>query len=377
LHIFSETGLFGGVTFLLIVLLMAKRAYHDIRLHNHTIPLVYSVLFIAVVAALTFLPISLILLFLFLLLIISYSTNHETKAPVVYNLAEFAPLYIAVMVLLVAFIASVSFFLTRFYMAEAYFKQGLEGLNKNNAKDLYDNERKALSLNPYNENFHIGFAQTNLLIGNNITQSKKELTDTEKQSVVQAIQAAIAESKAAVTLNPYKAVYWENLAGVYRSVLNVAQGADAWTTSAYQRAMLLDPQNPLYPFSLGGVFYTLIQYDQAAKAFEQAVILKPDWANAHYNLAWAYYQMNKFQDGIAQLQAVQSLTDAKKNKADYDKVQKDIESFKSKLPKDTEVSPTPTPAGQSQTELTLPQSTPSAALSPKIVLPKEASPEAK
>ena len=82
-------------------------------------------------------------------------------------------------------------------------------------------------------------------------KKKPELSEADRQTISQAIQAAIEEAKATVTLNPQKAVNWENLASIYRNIINVAQGADSWTVSAYQRAIILGPQNPTYRVSLG------------------------------------------------------------------------------------------------------------------------------
>ena len=131
---------------------------------------------------------------------------------------------------------------------------------------------------------------------------KPELSEADRQTISQAIQAAIEEAKATVTLNPQKAVNWENLASIYRNIINVAQGADSWTVSAYQRAIILDPQNPTYRVSLGGVMFTFKNYDEAVKLFEQAIAIKPDWANSYYNLAWSSYQKADYQRAAAAMQ---------------------------------------------------------------------------
>ena len=190
--------------------------------------------------------------------------------------------------------------------------------------------------------------------------------------VTQAIQAAIAEAKAVVTLNPQKAGNWENLASIYRNVITVAQGADSWTVSAYERAIVADPQNPLYRLQLGGLYYMLGNYDEASKLFEQSVGVKPDWANSHYNLAWAAFQKQNYQRAASEMQTVLTLVDPKANKKDYEQAQKDLEEFKKKLPKEEE-KPATGEAGEQQ--LTLP-TPPEQEISPKIELPETASPEA-
>ena len=132
------------------------------------------------------------------------------------------------------------------------------------------------------------------------------MTQQDKQIIAQSIQASIAEAKAAITLNPQKASHWENLAGIYRGIIKTAEDADAWTISSYQRAISLDPRNPSYRLSLGGVHYSLGNYESAISFFEQAVNLKPDWSNAYYNLAWAAYNVKDYTKAIKAMEKVVS-----------------------------------------------------------------------
>ena len=230
-------------------------------------------------------------------------------------------------------------------------------------------------MNPYIERFRSNFAQTNLIIANNLVKKNpKEITEQDRQIVTQAIQAGIAEEKAAVSLNPQKAENWQNLASIYSNIINAAADADVWTISAYQRAILADPQNPGYRISLGGVYYSQKKYDDALRFFEQAISLKPDWTNANYNYAWANFQIKNYPQAVNALQATLKLLDPKLNKTDYDKVKKELEEFKKMLPK--EEAPADKANGQTESNLNLP-TPPTAQISPKLELPKEASPEAK
>ena len=111
----------------------------------------------------------------------------------------------------------------------------------------------------------------------------------------------------------------------------MAQGSDAWAVSSYQRAILLDPQNSQYRLSLGGVYYSLGNYDDALRFFEQAVALKPDWSNAHYNFAWALYQKGNYQRAIEEMQSVVLLLQNNKKSDDYKKAQEDLKAFKYKV----------------------------------------------
>jgi hypothetical protein len=108
--------------------------------------------------------------------------------------------------------------------------------------------------------------------------------------------------------------------------------------------------------------------------FEQTVALKPDWANAHYNLAWTAYQTKDYQRAAVEMQNVLLLLNPKTDANDIKRAQSELDKFKAMLPKENvSGTPTPTPAAQ---QLSLPTPA-SATLEPKIKLPKTASPEAK
>jgi len=373
LHIATETGLLGLISFILVMVQMVKLTFGS----RGSVTKKLVTLFF--VAAVILFPPSFILFFLFFSYVgfIQMGKSDEEK---VLDLKDVIPAYVGLLLLGVAALGAGGFLLVRTYSAEVKFNKALKN---NNLKDVYENMRGAVLDNPYYEKYRSNFAQVNLLIANNIAQnaqqaaakesSKQTLTEEQRQTISQAIQDAIKEGQAVVSLNNQKAANWALLGAIYRNIINVAQGADSWTVSAYQRAVVLDPQNAAYRVELGGVMYTLKNYDEALQLFQQAVALKPDWANAQYNYAWAAYQKEDYVKAANAMQNTVSLLDQKKDAADYKRASADLEEFKSKLPKTEEPTKTQT---QEQNKLSLPQAS-TDSLEPKITLPKTASPEAK
>lgn len=368
LHIFTETGILGLSAFIILLVRgfqQSKKAQKE-----------STVLFIFSTVILFLLPPSLLLFFLFFTSLamisadIQQKENHERYEV---DLSQTLPLYIGLVVVYILFTGASTFLIGKHLLSEIYFKKSIDAIGKNDLKGLYENQRTASMLNPYNEDFRINFAQTNLLVANNLAGKKKEeITDNDRKTISQAIQASIAEGKAAVALNDQKVNNWQNLAGIYKNIINVAKDAELWTVTAYQRAIIIDPQNPIHRVELGGVFYLFGNYAEAQKLFEQATSLKPDWANAHYNLAWSYAQLKDYPKAIGEMQNVLSLLDPKKSEADFKKAQKDIEEFKKNLPKEEEQS---VENGKEQpADLNLP-TPPTATVEPKIQLNETASPE--
>jgi tetratricopeptide (TPR) repeat protein len=194
---------------------------------------------------------------------------------------------------------------------------------------------------------------------------KKDLTDEDKNNITQAIQAAIAEGKATVALNPQRAANWALLANIYQAVMPFAQGADTFTLQAYSQAVALDPIDPNLRITLGGVYYALGRYDEAIQAFQLATFAKPDLANAHYNLSVAYREKGEMDKAIEEMKIV--LTLVPKNTNDYTTAQNELTDLETKKSSaEPKVSET----------LTAPTKAPAPALSPQITLPSEATPPA-
>lgn len=372
LHIGSETGLLTLVAFFLLMLGVFKKGLKE------NILLLLPVIYITVIMIVF--PPSFISFFLFFVaLTVVHEESHKSKKISEIDLSE-NPAYFSIPFFMSIFIIVTGYLLIRSYGAEYFFKRSVDALATNNGKQLYDNQRQAIVTNPFVERFRTNFSQTNLLIANNLaakvknTSNTKELSAQDRQTITAAIQAAIEETKAAVALNPQKASNWENLAVVYRNLINIAQGGDIWTISSYQRAIILDPQNPKYRMSLGGVYYSLGSYDEAVRFFEQAVALKPDWSNAHYNLAWSLFQKKDYQKAVGQMQTVTTLLDPRKDFADLKRAKADLENFKKNIPEAKEPVADLEEAEPREQQLNL-ASPPVATFEPKLELPKEASPE--
>ena len=372
MHIMTELGLFGTIGFgLLIVNFWRKLGKVKVETAG---------LFITSLAILLFLPPSIMSFFMFFVSLalmiadVAHADHHEEYEV---DLSKMIAPHIGLSVLGFLFIGSSVYFLGRNFLSEIYFKRSIDAITANSLQDLYANQQRAVQFNPYNEEFRRNFSQTNLVVANNIAaKGPQQITDRDRQTIAQTLQISISEAKSAVALNPGRVTNWQNLATVYRQIINAVQQAPIWTISSYQQAILLDSFNPVLRLELGSVYYLLQQYDQAQRLFEQTVSLKPDWANAHYNLAWAYYQKGLYQNAVDQMQVVTELIDPAEAEADYKKAQSDLEVMKDKLAEASQAgAETEDGAAVPAKELNLPTPPSTATVEPRIQLPSESSPE--
>jgi tetratricopeptide (TPR) repeat protein len=268
--------------------------------------------------------------------------------------------YIAAAPLLIL-AAATGFYTYRAYAAEVAFKVALDSAAANLGVETYNAQQEAITQNPYLSRYRRAYSATNLALANAIA-GNEDISDEERTQVATLIQQSIREAKAAVTLDPENAANWENLTFIYRSLINVAENADQWTIAALAQAIRTDPVNPRLRLELGGVFYSLGQYDQSIRFYQQAAELKPDWGNAFYNLSAAHKQKKEMVQAYDYLRQVIALVEP--NTADYTKAQAELAELASQLKVDEQPQIAPATG-----ELTLPEPAPTG--NPESVLPLE------
>ncbi|KKR79400.1 MAG: hypothetical protein UU73_C0006G0046 [Candidatus Daviesbacteria bacterium GW2011_GWA1_41_61] len=219
------------------------------------------------------------------------STFHHPQKPEL----RFDALPIILSLLVIIPLGVVLFFAGKFTLADFYHRKALNAVASGNALGAYDQLIKSERLNPYIDLYRIDSAQTNFALANAIATSKippqatpgATLSAEDKQDIQTLISQAINEGKVAVTLSPNNPANWEILGSIYREISGVAQNALAFSLDSYGRAIQKDPLNPLLRLTVGGIYYQIKNYDMAVRFFTDAINLKPDFANAYYNLAIA------------------------------------------------------------------------------------------
>ena len=228
-------------------------------------------------------------LMLYISLMIMALTNEQTKVWTgtlkTWNSVGIA-LFIGVVIL------SSGYGLSRWYMSEITFNQALNAIRENNGTKAYTLEASAIKLNPYNGYFREMFAQTNLsMVSSFLASIKKDekgapvMTDEEKQTITSLISQAIREGKNATSLNPTSVIAWATLGAIYQNLMGVAADADTWAIASYQKALALDPSNPVLYLDMGGIYMSGNKYEEAMKQFMTAAQVKPNYPNAFYNIA--------------------------------------------------------------------------------------------
>lgn len=204
-------------------------------------------------------------------------------------------------------LAGISFYFQGTYLvSDIKFQQAIVAARQNRGTETYNLQREAISIFPARDDYYRTFSQTSLLLANNLA-TREGLTDQDKQTLVSLVQQSIISARTAATLFPDNVLNWENLASIYRSLIGFGDGADRFAIASAQQAIRLDPSNPQLYIFLGGIYYQLTQWDSAITQFQTAISLKPDFANAYYNMGHALEKKGDLTGALAQYRIVQNL----------------------------------------------------------------------
>ena len=233
--------------------------------------------------------------------------------------------------LVLAVVGLAGYKIVRPVMADYYWRESLAATVKNDAAGAYNNQIKAIGMNPNLADYRAMYSQTNLALARNYFEVPKgeEMTEENKQKASTLIQQAVREAQAAVGLDQKMSGYWVNLGSVYRSLIGLIDNTFDWSVQSYQQAAVFDPVNPNIKMELGSLAYGAKDYASAERYFEDAVNAKPNLANAWYNWAYAAKQQDKIQDAVTRLDQSVRLVPA--DSEDYEKANKELTEWRKEL----------------------------------------------
>jgi len=218
--------------------------------------------------------------------------------------------------------------------SDVIFQNSVVAASANNGLQTYNDQVNAIKIFPYRDAYYRIYSQTNLALANSLAASLPKNSSPSaqtQQTIYTLIQQSINSARTATTTSPQTALNWQNLASIYRNLIGFGQNAESFALLSMQQAVILDPNNPQNYLNAGGIYYQLNQWEPAQRQFQIAVNLKPDFANAYYNLGHALESKGDLQGALVQYQTVKSLiandqVNAKKITEEIDTLQKKIGS---------------------------------------------------
>lgn len=219
-----------------------------------------------------------------------------------------------------AFLIGSVIFLRGVAMGEYYYYKALT----TPLSESYVYLNRAIISAPFEDVYRRTLVLNNLAISAQASR-RENLSDAEKQNIVDLLSQARANAEFLVQKSPASVANWEVLGTFYKGLVGAVDNADVAASQAYQNALRYEPTNPALYLSLGSIYYGQKQYQLAVNSFAQAVALKNDYANAYYNLAYALKDGGNIEQALIQLQIVDRLTPT--GTEDSKKVREDLATF--------------------------------------------------
>jgi len=320
----SETGLLAALAFIAFMALMIRNGIRAFISRGSKLSEYATLIFLFVVQVL--LPSSMTIYAA--TIIVALAVSQESKAGS-FSIHRLGRLRYGLLLIPLTITVSLFYLIAQSYLAEVYFKRALDALAKGQGGDAYNHLRAAIGKNPAQDRYRVVFSQTNLAIANSFA-TQPDTSEDDKQKIPRLAQQAIDEARMGVSLNRTNALVWENLATIYGNLINFAQGADGWAIESYKQKLQLDPKNPATRISYGGLLLQLKRYEEAEGVFQEAVDLKPDFANGWYNLGFAQSRQGKTTAAGQSYQKALSYTQA--GSKDYAKIQEQMQLGKEGSP---------------------------------------------
>lgn len=234
----------------------------------------------------------------------------------------------------------------QYVMSDVTFQKSLVAAGQNNGGATYDLQNQAITEFPYRDAYYRIFSQTNLALANSLAAQQPQGASPSaqvQQTIFTLIQQAINSARTSTAISPLTSLNWQNLSNIYRSLIGFGQNAENFAILANQQANLLDPNNPQGYINLGGIYYQMEQWDPAQREFLIAIQLKPDLANAYYNLGHALENKGDLQNALAQYQTVRALVQADSESVKV--INEEITALEAKIGEQANSAQTNQPAG--------------------------------
>ena len=174
------------------------------------------------------------------------------------------------------------FFAGKFYLADTKYVDSFGQISEKRIEFL----AKAARLNPLYPQYKIILARTYL--NEVLTEMGKPTPDQIALSL--NTQSAIAYAKGgqiggvyikgATEISPNLVSTWETLGMIYREISTMAPGALEWGIKSFEKAISLEPTNPVLYTELGKLYLILGDIPKAKDNFGKAISLKSDYVDA-------------------------------------------------------------------------------------------------
>ena len=161
-----------------------------------------------------------------------------------------------------------------------------------------DKLEEIVNLNPYRIQYRVVLARLYL---SEVKEAEGISTSEEGLALIQTnVGKAIEQAKTASEISPNRVIVWETLGMLYRDIQSIAPNALEWSLKSFEKAIELEPNNPVLYTELG----KLMESEEARAKFAKALELKPDYVDALMQAAFSYEKEGDIEAAIKEMEKI-------------------------------------------------------------------------
>jgi tetratricopeptide (TPR) repeat protein len=226
-------------------------------------------------------------------LVISWNKKSNVKS---FSFKDFPEIGLVLNVafwLLIAGFAAFSFSLGKQYTAEANYVKFLTG------KGDISTMEQSVKLSPKNPTYRMTLAKAYWSMF--LSESSKENPDDNYRANL--VAASIDQAKIAQSLSPERVAVHETMAVIYRDSVGVVEGSEDWAFQTFERALELEPKNPVFLTELGRIKDFNEEPEAAKEYYQKASDLNSLYLDPKIQLAIISEQAEDIEGAITTLES--------------------------------------------------------------------------
>jgi len=309
-EVLGTTGFIGLLSYVALLAIFLFISYHFLQRNKNGIPLLMA--FLALLVGQFVYHQNTVLAFSFWLVLgltaVNWQKTAKEKTISFKDFPELSLIFSILLIILVLLAAFAYFFAGRFYVADAYYRNYLES-------ERIEKLEKAANLNPGQPQYKLIAARDHL--NKLIIEGQKPADQMDQNAVLNNIYSALTylkgglingvSVKGAVELSPNRAAIWETLGVIYRTIQGTAEGASEWAVNSFEKAIDLEPTNPVLHTELGKIYLSMGDSAKAKEKFDKAKELKPDYTDASIQLSLLYESQGDLTEAVRQMEDLAKL----------------------------------------------------------------------
>ncbi|MCK5044444.1 tetratricopeptide repeat protein [Candidatus Parcubacteria bacterium] len=298
LEILATTGFLGLLSYLILIVSFVAVSLRFLQLKNAGQAPLFLAFLALLISHLVYYQNTALALAFWLILALAVAGWTDKNSEKRFSFADFPELSLVLSTLLIIIslvFGALYFFAGKFYIAD---KMYIKNVQAESRAAQIDKLEEIVNLNPYRIQYRVVLARLYL---SEVKEAEGISTSEEGLALIQTnVGKAIEQAKTASEISPNRVIVWETLGMLYRDIQSIAPNALEWSLKSFEKAIELEPNNPVLYTELG----KLMESEEARAKFAKALELKPDYVDALMQAAFSYEKEGDIEAAIKEMEKI-------------------------------------------------------------------------